>query len=96
MFYETVKTNGEALKSSGKHLYVVELSVLRIETICFSTATQLTQSAHFSLQMPFVLFGLGQTPNFVDTIIITLPHRHAEVGTQYLFSIPFRDYCSNM
>ncbi|CAG2250154.1 ITFG1 [Mytilus edulis] len=31
-------------------------------------ASQLTQSAHFSLQLPFTVFGLGQTPNFVDTL----------------------------
>lgn len=31
-------------------------------------ASQLSQSAYFSLQLPFVVFGLGQTPNFVDVL----------------------------
>ncbi|GAB6026745.1 hypothetical protein CHUAL_013251 [Chamberlinius hualienensis] len=46
-------------------------------TICYQITTsdgkpktgcagQLTQSAHFSLQLPYLVFGLGHTPNFVD------------------------------
>nr|AVP12661.1 T-cell immunomodulatory protein [Littorina littorea] len=31
-------------------------------------ASQLSQSAYFSLQLPFEVFGLGQTPNFVDVL----------------------------
>ncbi|OWF55227.1 T-cell immunomodulatory protein [Mizuhopecten yessoensis] len=38
------------------------------------TATQLTQSAYFSLQQPYIVFGLGQTPNFVDKLYIGIPH----------------------
>ena len=30
---------------------------------------QLSQSNHFALQLPYVIFGLGQTPNFVDIVI---------------------------
>ncbi|XP_076113083.1 T-cell immunomodulatory protein-like isoform X4 [Mytilus galloprovincialis] len=37
-------------------------------------ASQLTQSAHFSLQLPFTVFGLGQTPNFVDTLEVSIPY----------------------
>uniref|UniRef100_A0A0B6YSC2 T-cell immunomodulatory protein TIP C2 domain-containing protein n=1 Tax=Arion vulgaris TaxID=1028688 RepID=A0A0B6YSC2_9EUPU len=37
-------------------------------------ATQLSQSAYFSLQLPFMLFGLGQTPNFVDTLQVGIPY----------------------
>lgn len=37
-------------------------------------ASQLTQSAYFSLQLPFTVFGLGQTPNFVDTLEVGIPH----------------------
>lgn len=35
-----------------------------------SSATQLPQSAHFSLALPYVIFGLGRTPNFVDTLVV--------------------------
>ncbi|KAH9503004.1 T-cell immunomodulatory protein [Bulinus truncatus] len=41
------------------------------DQIC--VASQLTQSAYFSLQLPFMLFGLGQTPNFVDELKIGIP-----------------------
>ena len=34
------------------------------------TAGQLMQSAHFALQSPYALFGLGMTPNYVDAIIV--------------------------
>ncbi|XP_059168866.1 T-cell immunomodulatory protein-like [Physella acuta] len=37
-------------------------------------ASQLCQSAYFSLQLPFILFGLGQTPNFVDDLQIGIPY----------------------
>ncbi|CAL1535280.1 unnamed protein product [Lymnaea stagnalis] len=42
------------------------------DQICVSS--QLSQSAYSSLQLPFMLFGLGQTPNFVDEL---------EIGIQY-------------
>jgi integrin alpha FG-GAP repeat containing protein 1 len=34
---------------------------------------QLTQSANFPLQMPYAIFGLGSTPNFVDFVNATIP-----------------------
>lgn len=42
------------------------------DQICVSS--QLSQSAYSSLQLPFMLFGLGQTPNFVDEL---------KIGIQY-------------
>lgn len=33
-------------------------------------AAQLPQSAHFSLNLPYTIFGLGRTPNFVDALNI--------------------------
>ena len=36
-------------------------------------ATQLSQSAHFALQLPYTLFGLGQMPNFVDQLYVGTP-----------------------
>ncbi|XP_041455284.1 T-cell immunomodulatory protein-like [Lytechinus variegatus] len=35
--------------------------------------SQLSQSAYFSLQLPYVLLGLGQNPNFVDTLMVGVP-----------------------
>ena len=37
------------------------------------SAAQLSQSAHFALQLPYTLFGLGQTPNFVEEITVGIP-----------------------
>ncbi|XP_070574655.1 T-cell immunomodulatory protein-like [Ptychodera flava] len=39
----------------------------------FCAAGQLSQSAYFSLQQPFVLMGLGQTPNFIDYLTVGIP-----------------------
>nr|AVP12666.1 T-cell immunomodulatory protein [Testudinalia testudinalis] len=39
-------------------------------------ASQLVQSAYFSLQLPFTVFGLGQTPNFVDKLVVGIPYPH--------------------
>jgi integrin alpha FG-GAP repeat containing protein 1 len=33
-------------------------------------ASQLSQSSHLSLQLPYVIFGLGSTPNFVDRLTV--------------------------
>lgn len=38
------------------------------------SATQLSQSAYTPLQLPFAVFGLGQTPNFVDKIEAGIPN----------------------
>lgn len=36
-------------------------------------AGQLSQSADFSLQTPYTIFGLGQMPNFVDNLTSSIP-----------------------
>ncbi|KAF8770142.1 T-cell immunomodulatory protein-like [Argiope bruennichi] len=38
-----------------------------------SSSIQLSQSAHFPLQLPYSLFGLGQTPNFIDVLTVSIP-----------------------
>lgn len=35
-------------------------------------SAQLPQSAHFSLNLPYTIFGLGRTPNFVDYLTVGL------------------------
>ncbi|KAK3597568.1 hypothetical protein CHS0354_018163 [Potamilus streckersoni] len=37
-------------------------------------ATQLSQSAYMALQLPYTVFGLGQTPNFVDSLDVGIPY----------------------
>ena len=38
-----------------------------------SCAGQMSQSADFSLQMPYNVFGLGQLPNFIDMLVASIP-----------------------
>lgn len=46
--------------------------MVKIETTSFeyqpviSYASQLSQSSYMSLQLPYTIFGLGATPNFVE------------------------------
>lgn len=35
-------------------------------------ATQLPQSGYYSLYLPYTIFGLGRTPNFVDELIVSV------------------------
>lgn len=41
-----------------------------------STSVQIPQSAYFSLHLPYTIFGLGRTPNFVDSLTVGLSHRN--------------------
>ncbi|KAG8229488.1 hypothetical protein J437_LFUL010062 [Ladona fulva] len=43
-----------------------------------SVAAQLSQSAHFALQLPYCIFGLGRTPNFVDALTVGVSWPEAE------------------
>lgn len=36
------------------------------------SSVQLPQSAYFALQLPYTIFGLGRTPNFVDSLTVGL------------------------
>lgn len=40
-----------------------------------SSSVQIPQSAYFSLHLPFTIFGLGRTPNFVDSLTVGLSNR---------------------
>ncbi|XP_066594656.1 T-cell immunomodulatory protein [Prorops nasuta] len=41
-------------------------------------AAQIPQSAHFSLNLPYTIFGLGRTPNFVDTLTVGVTGKSRE------------------
>lgn len=38
-----------------------------------ATSTQQSRTSHRSLQLPYALFGLGRTPNFVDKLTLGVP-----------------------
>lgn len=42
------------------------------------TSAQLPQSAYLALQLPYSVFGLGRTPNFVDTMRVGMGNRSRE------------------
>lgn len=39
------------------------------------SSSQLPQSAYFALQLPYTIFGLGRTPNFVDSLTVGLSNK---------------------
>lgn len=42
------------------------------------TAAQLSQSSYLALQLPYVVMGLGQNPNFVDEVVVAIPNSYNE------------------
>ena len=38
-------------------------------------AAQMTSASHFSLQTPYLVFGLGEYANYIDTIKVTIPYQ---------------------
>lgn len=48
-----------------------------------AVSAQLPQSAHFSLNLPYTIFGLGRTPNFVDSLTVGLSN-HSRDWTQII------------
>lgn len=43
-----------------------------------SSAGQLSQSAHFSLQLPYTVLGLGRSANFLDRLSVGIPWQSSE------------------
>ena len=39
-------------------------------TLAYGISTQLTQATYGALPLPYVQFGLGSTPNFVDKLTV--------------------------
>jgi hypothetical protein len=65
------------LKSSGsERLALSSLFLQRPGPETFdsfqSAGAQLTQTAHFALQLPYTIFGLGMAPNFVDYLWVNI------------------------
>lgn len=47
------------------------------------SSVQLPQSAYHSLQLPYTIFGLGRTPNFVDSLTVGLSN-HSRTWSQLI------------
>uniref|UniRef100_A0A8D3E1V3 Integrin alpha FG-GAP repeat containing 1 n=1 Tax=Scophthalmus maximus TaxID=52904 RepID=A0A8D3E1V3_SCOMX len=45
-----------------------------------ASAGQLSQSAHFSLQLPYTLLGLGRSANFLDHLFVGIPRTPGETN----------------
>ncbi|GAB0091058.1 T-cell immunomodulatory protein [Sergentomyia squamirostris] len=41
----------------------------------YGTSAQIPQSAYFALHLPYTIFGLGRTPNFVDSITVGMSNQ---------------------
>ena len=46
-------------------------------------AGQLSQSAYFSLQLPYTLLGLGRSANFLDHLFVGIPRHPGETVRKY-------------
>ncbi|KAF3686932.1 T-cell immunomodulatory protein [Channa argus] len=44
-----------------------------------ASAGQLSQSAHFSLQLPYTVLGLGRSANFLDHLFVGIPRQPGEM-----------------
>lgn len=44
-----------------------------------ASAGQLSQSAHFSLQLPYTVLGLGRSANFLDHLFVGIPRLRGEI-----------------
>jgi len=64
---------------SARELTLAQLKKIKMQNncdiVCFflSSGFQLSQSAYLPLQLPFCVFGLGLTPNFVDKLEVGIP-----------------------
>ncbi|XP_014894065.1 T-cell immunomodulatory protein [Poecilia latipinna] len=47
-----------------------------------ASAGQLSQSAHFSLQLPYTVLGLGRSANFLDHLFVGIPRKPGETETR--------------
>ncbi|XP_077982231.1 T-cell immunomodulatory protein-like [Glandiceps talaboti] len=54
----------------------------------YNAAAQMSQSAYFSLQLPFVVMGLGQTPNFIDYLTVGIPFKDTPKKHTWTQTIP--------
>ncbi len=48
---------------------------------------QLSQSTHFALQMPYVIFGLGDIPNFIENLTVSIPSGKMQIRQQTWFEM---------
>ncbi|KAI4830354.1 hypothetical protein KUCAC02_001989 [Chaenocephalus aceratus] len=47
-----------------------------------ASAGQLSQSAHFSLQLPYTVLGLGRSANFLDHLFVGIPRKPGETAAR--------------
>ena len=52
-----------------------------------SCCGQVSQTQHFALQLPFVVFGLGSIPNFVENLSISIPSGEDKIRDQTWYEL---------
>jgi hypothetical protein len=50
----------------------------------------MSQSGQLTLELPYVIIGLGSTPNFVEKLTIAIPPNNQSVCIVYLNKISYR------
>jgi len=58
-----------------------------------SVAAQMAQTSHYSLQLPYTIFGLGMAPNFVDFLEVSVSNKTHSwpqiIPNSQLFVVPY-------
>jgi len=52
----------------------------------------MSQSGQLTLELPYVIIGLGSTPNFVEKLTIAIPPNNRSVCIVYLDKISYRHF----
>eukprot|EP00918_Siedleckia_nematoides_P096794 GHVU01212376.1.p1 GENE.GHVU01212376.1~~GHVU01212376.1.p1 ORF type:complete len:339 (-),score=78.47 GHVU01212376.1:114-1130(-) len=75
---------GTSLHGATFKVTVTDLNGVKAPRI----ATQLSQSAHSPLQIPFAFFGLGRTNNYIEEFFLGIPSRHPSCSNLWVSIIP--------
>jgi len=69
---------GKKIRTYGSNFPGPKISYRTVsqESSRAAVSAQLPQSAYFSLHLPYTLFGLGRTPNFIDTLTVGINYQN--------------------
>ncbi|CAC9696035.1 conserved Plasmodium protein, unknown function, partial [Plasmodium sp. DRC-Itaito] len=80
----TTKTLGGNAHGPTFKITVIDVNGIKSSRI----GVQKSQSAHFPLQLPYVLFGLGRTSNYVEEFYVGMPTHEQKYYNMWVSIIP--------
>ncbi|PIK42392.1 putative T-cell immunomodulatory protein [Apostichopus japonicus] len=69
-------------KCSGSHVSNQPGPVTKYETTTPAVRGSNSESAYLALQLPYVIMGLSQNPNFVDVVSVSIPNKCCDIQVQ--------------